>query len=68
MPGSPYYDVRILTEAGEVIVRDRVTGTTWRTPAQPALQRGAVYFVHVDAYPGGDRPVSSPHVAFVVPE
>jgi hypothetical protein len=62
--GSPYYDVRILTDAGDVVIRQRVTGTTWRPPAQLNLQPGAEYFVHIDAYPSGDKAVSSDHVPF----
>ena len=31
-------------------------------------QPGAEYFVHVDAYPSGDKPVSSDHVPFRVSE
>ena len=64
--GTPYYDVRIVTDAGDVVIRQRVTGTTWRPPAQLDLQPGAEYFVHVDAYPSGDKAVSSDHVPFRV--
>jgi len=64
--GSPYYDVRIVTDDGAVVVRERVTGTTWQLPAQVRLQPGAEYFVHVDAYPSGDKAVSSDHVPFRV--
>jgi anti-sigma factor RsiW len=62
--GTPYYDVRIVTDAGDVVVQQRVTGTTWQPTAQLGLQPGAEYFVHVDAYPAGDKPVSSGHVPF----
>jgi anti-sigma factor RsiW len=64
--GTPYYDVRILTDAGDVVIRQRVTGTTWRPPAEIKLQSGAEYFVHIDAYPSGDKAVSSDHVPFRV--
>lgn len=66
--GSPYYDVRIVTDDGAVVVRERVNGTAWQPPAQPNLRPGAEYFVHVDAYPAGDKPVSSDHVPFRVSE
>jgi anti-sigma factor RsiW len=62
--GTPYYDVRIVTDTGDVIIQQRVTGTTWQPPAQVNLQPGAEYFVHVDAYPSGDKAVSSDHVLF----
>jgi len=64
--GSPFYDVRIVTDAGDVVIQQRVTGTAWRPPAQLNLQSGAEYFVHVDAYPSGDKAVSSDHVPFRV--
>lgn len=66
--GSPFYDVRILTDAGDVVIQQRVTGTTWRPPAQLTLQAGAEYFVHIDAYPSGDKSMSSDHVPFRVAE
>lgn len=62
--GTPYYDVRIVTDAGDVVIQQRVTETTWQPPANLALQPGAEYFVHVDAYPSGDLSVSSDHVPF----
>ena len=40
-----------VTDAGDVVIQQRVTGTTWRPPTQLDLQPGAEYFVHVDAYP-----------------
>ena len=64
--GSPYYDVRVVTDEGDVVARERVTDTTWRLPAEVRLQAGAEYFVHVDAYPSGDKAVSSEHVPFRV--
>jgi hypothetical protein len=66
VPGSPYYEVRIVTDDGAVVVRERVTGTVWQLPSQVSLQPGAEYFVHVDAYPAGDKAVSSDHVLFRV--
>jgi hypothetical protein len=64
--GSPFYDVRIVTDAGDVVVQQRVTGTAWRLPSQLNLQPGAEYFVRIDAYPSGDKAVSSDHVPFRV--
>lgn len=64
--GSPYYDVRIVTDDGAVVVRERVAGTAWQLPEQLQLQPGAEYFVHVDAYPSGDKAVSSDHIPFRV--
>lgn len=64
--GSPYYDVRIVTDDGAVVVRDRVAGTDWQLPEQVQLKPGAEYFVHIDAYPSGDKTVSSDHIPFRV--
>ena len=64
--GSPFYDVRIVTDAGDVVVQQRVTGTAWQLPSQLNLQPGAEYFVRIDAYPSGDKAVSSDHVPFRV--
>jgi hypothetical protein len=64
--GSPYYDVRIVADAGDVVAQQRVSGTSWQPPAQLKLERGAEYYVHVDAYPSGDKAVSSDHVPFRV--
>jgi hypothetical protein len=64
VPGTPFYELRIVTDAGDVVIRQQVTGTSWRPPAQLRLQPGAEYFVHVDAYPAGDKTVSTDHVPF----
>ncbi len=64
--GTPFYDVRIVTDAGDVVIQQRVTATTWRPPDQLRLQPGEEYFVHIDAYPSGDKAVSSTHVPFRV--
>ena len=42
--------------------------TAWRPSARLSLRPGADYFVHVDAYPAGDKSVSSDHVPFRVAE
>lgn len=64
IPGSDYYDLRIVTDAGALVVEQRVSGTEWR-PAQPlGLERGAEYFVQVDAYPADGKALGSAHVPF----
>lgn len=68
VPGTPFYDVRILTDDGDVVARARVPDTSWQPPPQVVLEPGAEYFVLVDAYPAGDRALSSEHVPFRVPE
>ena len=68
VPGTPYYDVRIVNDVGDVVIEQQVSGTTWQLPAHLYLQPGAEYFVHVDAYPSGDKATSSEHVPFRVSE
>jgi hypothetical protein len=63
---SRYYDVRIVTDGGDVVAEQRVEGTEWRPDASVELRSGSEYYVHVDAYPSNGRPVSSDHVAFRV--
>ncbi|HET7204632.1 MAG TPA: zf-HC2 domain-containing protein [Steroidobacteraceae bacterium] len=66
VPGSHYYDVRVVNDSGELIGERRVVGTEWRSTGQLALHPGADYFVHVDAYPSEAKSVSSEHVPFSV--
>lgn len=61
--GTPYYEVRILSDDGDVVARQRVIDSQWQ-PAQLTLERGVEYFVVVDAFPPGEGPVSSRHVPF----
>ena len=64
--GSPYYDVRIVSDDGELITSQRVTSTHWQPPAEVELRPEVGYFVHVDAYPVGDKALSSEHLLFQV--
>ena len=68
VPGTRYYDVRIVTDEGDVVVQQRVTGTSWQPPAHLDLRPDAEYFVLVEAYPDGDKAVSSRHVPFRTPD
>lgn len=66
VPGSSYYDVRIVTDVGDIVVEQQVNGTTWRPTAAQYLRPGVEYFVHVDAYSAGDKAVRSDHIPFRV--
>lgn len=68
VPGSPYYDLRVVTDEGDIVAEQRVDATTWQPPAALRLEPGKDYFVLVEAYPSGDKPVSSHHVPFRVPD
>ena len=64
IPGSRFYEVRIVTESGELVSERRVVKTEWRPTGELDLHPGAEYFVHVDAYPSEARTLSSDHVPF----
>ena len=66
IPGSRYYEVRIVTEAGDVITEQRVMDTEWRPPGDLNLSPGVEYFVHVDAYPSEAKTIGSDHIPFRV--
>ena len=66
--GTPYYDVRIVSDEGDVVAQSRVTGTQWQLPEGLRLRYGAEYYALVEAYPEGGKAVSSEHVPFRIPE
>jgi hypothetical protein len=64
VPGSRYYEVRIVSDAGDLVREERVYGTAWQPPERIDLQPGAEYYVQVDAFPADAKAVSSEHVPF----
>jgi hypothetical protein len=66
VPGSLFYDVRLVDAEGEILLRERVDTTRWLIPDQLALQAGGEYYVRVDAYLDDERFLSSEHVVFHV--
>lgn len=68
VPGTHYYDVRVVTDSGDVVTEKHVTGTEWRPRNVVALQPGMEYFVHVDAYVANGKAIGSEHVSFHVTE
>lgn len=68
VPAASYYDVRIVTDAGEIVSEQRVSTTDWRPGNSVDLEPGADYYVRVDAYVAGARSVRSEHVPFRVVE
>jgi len=68
VPGSPYYDLRVVTDEGDIVAQQRVSGTAWEPPAALRLEAGKEYFVLVEAYPSGDKAITSHHVPFRVPD
>lgn len=65
VPGSLFYDIRIVSDDGAQIARQRVWGTQWSLPSETRLQTGSEYFVRVDAFVSEGKAVSSEHTIFV---
>jgi len=65
VPGSLYYDVRLVNAAGFIIWQDRVKDTQSIFPSDLELVSGDLYFVRVDAYLAEAKSVSSLHVKFI---
>jgi hypothetical protein len=68
IPGSAYYDVRIVSESGDVVLEQRVTGTAWQPGELLELRPGHQYFVQVEAHPTPSKTLTSNHVPFSVAE
>ena len=66
IPGSLFYDLYIMSDAGDLLVNQRVNGSRW-TVEQPGLfEAGAEYFVRLEAHMPDARTLSSEHVIFRV--
>ena len=50
VPGSLYYEVRIVTDAGNLVREQRVEGTEWTIGHDLNLEVGREYYIRVDAY------------------
>jgi hypothetical protein len=66
VPGSLFYDVRLVSPDGDLLLRERVNDTRWLIPAHLELRPGEEYFVRVDAYLNDAKYLSSEHVVFTV--
>jgi hypothetical protein len=64
VPNSLYYEVRIVSDAGDLLWRERVEGTEWRLPAGLALTPGSEYFARVDAYLTDAKTLQSDYLLF----
>lgn len=68
VPGSLYYDIRIVNADGFMIWQDRVEDTQRKLPDHLELISGGQYFVRVDAYLAEAKSISSRHVKFNIAE
>lgn len=64
VPNSLYYEVRIVSDAGDLLWQERVDGTEWKLPAGLALTPGLEYFVRVDAYLTDAKTLQSGYLLF----
>jgi len=61
---SLYYQVRIVSDEGDLIWQERVVGTQWELPRELSLAHGAEYFVRVDAFLTDAKSLNSDYVLF----
>lgn len=66
VPGALFYDVRLVTPDGDLLLRERVDDTRWLIPESLQLEPGEEYFVRVDAYLNDAKYLSSEHYLFRV--
>lgn len=65
-PASRYYQVRVVSDDGDLLWQEQVDGTRWALPAELQLVAGAEYFLRVDAFVTESKSVSSDYYAFRV--
>jgi len=68
VPDSLYYQLRIVSDEGDLVWQERVRGTQWKLPPSLVLAPGAEYFVRVDAYLTESKVLNSDFVPFTAGE
>lgn len=68
VPGSLYYEVRIVSDAGNLLSEKRVEKAEWAVVNELDLQPGREYFIRVDAYLSDSQSIRSEHIPFRVRE
>ena len=63
---SLYYQIRIVSDEGDLLWQERVVGTQWGLPPELALAVDADYFVRVDAYLTESKSLNSDYVVYRV--
>ena len=64
VPGSLYYEIRVVSDAGDLLGKERVNRTEWALPEAINLEPGQEYFIRVDAYLSDSKAISSQHIPF----
>lgn len=64
VPSSLFYQVRIVSDGGDLLWQERVDGTEWRLPDGLELVPGAEYFVRIDAHLTEAKSLQSEYLLF----
>ena len=66
VPGSLYYDIRLVNAKGFLIWQERIEDNQSNLPDHLKLVSGDQYYVRVDAYLAEAKSISSQHVPFTI--
>jgi len=64
VPNCLYYQLRIVSDEGDLLWQVRVDGTEWKLPSGLALSPGAEYYVRVDAFMSEAKYLQSDYLLF----
>jgi hypothetical protein len=64
VPDCLFYDLRIVSDEGDLVWQERLTQTRWNFPTALRLRRGDEYFVRIDAWLDDTKSLSSDYVLF----
>jgi hypothetical protein len=66
--GSLYYEIRVVTDVGDLLTEARVENTEWTIGRDVELEPGREYFIRVDAYLSDAKAIRSEHIPFRIRE
>jgi len=64
VPGSLYYEVRVVSDVGDLLSEVRVERAEWTIGDEIRLDPAREYYVRVDAYLADSKAISSQHIPF----
>ncbi len=64
VPETLFYEVRIVSDVGDLVSAQRVDGVEWTINRDLNLESGREYFVRIDAFLTDAKPISSPFIPF----
>ena len=68
VPGTLYYEVRVVSDVGDFVSAERVTETQWAVGSDLGLEPDNEYFVRVDAFLTDSKSISSSFIPMKVAE